>query len=168
MVVNYVQTSYFEACDGSLFLTAEDCLRYEDILKEMKVLKVGVNDRIIEFGVIGCGDKYTNSEIMHILFGYTSNATMISEGMYDASKADDYVIQFLLLGDDVERSLLAQSGCIFKDADIIDLQKRLETMDQILVHWECDVKMLSDFADADRVETWTDWVRKLKENRNAE
>lgn len=69
MNTHYVQTSYFEASDGSLFLTAEDCLRYEDILKDMQVLKVGANDRIIEFGVMGCGDKYTNSEIMHILFG---------------------------------------------------------------------------------------------------
>lgn len=163
MKEHYMQTSYFEACDGSLFLTAEVCLRYEDILKDMQVLKVEANDGIIEFGVMGCGDKYTNSEIMHILFGFTSNVTMLNEGMYDASKANDYVIQFLLLGDDVERSLLAQSGCIFKDADIIDLQKRLETMDQVLAYWECDIKLMSDFADADRVETWADWVSKLEQ-----
>lgn len=72
-------------------------------------------------------------------------------------------MQFLLLGDDVDRSLLAQSGCIFKDADTIDLQKRLKSLDTALVDWEYDIKLMSDFADADRVETWADWVSKLEQ-----
>lgn len=163
MKTHYVHTSYFEAFDGSLFLESEDCLRYEDILKEMQVLKVEVNDKIIEFGVVGCRDKYTNSEIMHILFGFTSNTQLINECAYDASKSDLYEMQFLLLGDDVDRSLLAQSGCIFKDADTIDLQKRLKSLDTALVDWEYDIKLMSDFADADRVETWADWVSKLEQ-----
>lgn len=168
MVVNYVQTSYFEACDGSLFLTDEDCLRYEDILKEMQVLQVEVNDKIVEFGVIGCGNKYTNPEIMRILFGFTSNAQLINEGAYDASKLDTYEMQFLLLGEGVDKSLLAQSGCIFKDADTIDLQKRLKFLDKNLGDWEYDIRLMSDFANADRVETWTDLVHKLRNDKDAE
>lgn len=163
-----VHTSYFEACDGSMFLTSGDCMRYEDILKDMRVLKVEANDKIIEFGVMGCGSKYTDFEIMRILFGFMSDATLIEGGAYDVSKVDAYEMQFLLLGEEADMSLLAQSGCVFKDADIIDLQRRLKYLDEALIDWEYDIKVMSDFSDANAVETWAEWVATLESEEDTE